>query len=103
MIAAAVSLVNLRAFLGWLCGQFSLVHLRPLQVKSAQILLGRSLEKISVALISCLVRKNMPVSKTGRCLDGSVAPFWRGFFWLWVAATFVLLSGVDGSCFALRR
>jgi hypothetical protein len=66
-------------------------------------LVGRSLGKISVALISCLVRKNMPMSMTGRCLAGLVAPFQQGFFWLWVAAAFVLSSGVDGSRFALRR
>ncbi len=101
-IAAIVSAVDSQAFLGWLYGQFSLVHLQPLQVKLAQILVGKSLEKISVALISCLARKNIPMSMIGRCLAGLVAPLWRGFFWRWVAATFVLLSGVDGLCFALR-
>ncbi len=40
-IAAIVSAVNLQAFLGWLYGQYSLVHLRPLQVKSAQILVAK--------------------------------------------------------------
>ncbi len=35
------------------------------------------------------------------CLAGLVAPLWRGLFWRWVAAAFVLLSGVDGSRFTL--
>ncbi len=52
-----VSAVRSPAFLGWLYGQFSLVHLQPLQVKSAQILVGRSLGKISVALVSCFGEK----------------------------------------------
>jgi hypothetical protein len=102
-VAAIVSAVNLQAFLGWLYGQFLLVHLRPLQVKLAQILVGKSLGKISVALISCLARKNMPMSMTGRCLAGLVAPLRWGFFWHWEAAAFVLLAGEDGSCFASRR
>ncbi len=101
-IAAIVSAVDLRAFLGWLYGQFSLIHLQPLQVKSAQILVGKSLGKISVALLSCLARKNMPMFVTGRCLAGLMALLQRGFFWRWVAAAFVLSSGVDGLRFALR-
>ncbi len=100
-IVAMVSAVSLPVFLGWLYGQFSLVHLQPLQVKSAQILVGRSFGKISVALVSCLVRKNMPMSGTWRCLAKLVAPLRQGFFWRWMAATFVLLPGVDGSCFTL--
>ena len=43
---AMVSLDNSRVFLGWLYGRESLVHSQPLQVKSAQILVGRSLGKI---------------------------------------------------------
>jgi hypothetical protein len=61
------------------------------------------LRKISVALISCLAKKNMPMFMTGCCLAGLVAPLQRSFFWRWMAAAFVLLSGVDGSRFALRR
>jgi hypothetical protein len=64
--------------------EFSRVHSQPLQVKSAQILVGRSLGKMSMALISCLVRKNMPMSVTWHCLAGLVAP---------------LLLALDGSCF----
>ncbi len=98
-----VAAVDSQAFLGWLYGQFSLVHSRPLQVKSAQILVDKSLEKISVALISCLARKNMPMSVTGRCLAWLMAPLQQGFFWRWVAAAFVLSSGVDGMRFILQR
>ncbi len=75
-----VSAVNLQAFLGWQYGQVSLEHSRPLQVKLAQILVGRSLGKMSMALMLFLVRKNMPISMTGRCLVGSVAPLRRIFF-----------------------
>ncbi len=49
------------------------------------------------------VRKNMPMSVTWRCLAGSVAPLRQGFFWGWMAAAFVLSSGVDGSCFTLQH
>ncbi len=48
-------------------------------------------------------KEHAHMSMTGRCLAGSVALFRWGFFWRWVAAAFVLLSGVDGSRFASRR
>jgi hypothetical protein len=95
-IAAMVSLDNSQAFLGWLYGQESLVHSRPLQVKSAQILVGRSLGKMSVALMLFLVRKNKPISATGCCFV-LVAPLQQGFFWRCRAAALVPSSGVEGS------
>ncbi len=48
-------------------------------------------------------KKKIPMSVTGCCLAGLMAPLQRGFFWHWVAAKFVLSSGVDGMRFALRR
>ncbi len=94
---------NSQAFLGWLYGQESLVHSQPLQVKLAQILVGRSLEKTSVALMSFLARKNMPILVTGHCFVGLVAPLRQGFFWRCTAATLALLSGVEGLRLTLRR
>ncbi len=54
-------------------------------------------------LISYLVRKNMLMSVTWRCLAGLVAPLRQGFFWHWMAAAFVLSFGVDGSRFTSWR
>jgi hypothetical protein len=98
-----VSVGNSTAFLGWLYGQDSLVHSRPLQVKSAQILVGRSLGKMSMALMSILVRKNMPISVIGHCFVWLVAPLRRGFFWRCTAAALAPLSGIEGSHLTSRR
>jgi hypothetical protein len=98
-----VSVGNLQAFLGWLYGQDSLVHSRPLQLKSAQILVGRSLGKMSMALMLFLVRKNMPISVIGRCFVWSVAPLQWGFFWRCMADTLASLSGVEGLCLTLQH
>jgi hypothetical protein len=76
---AIVSAVNSRAFLGWLYGQVSLEHSRLLQVKSAQILVGRSLGKMSMALMLFLVRKNMPISMTEHYLNRVSSTIAAGF------------------------
>ncbi len=72
-------------------------------MKLAQIMVGRFLGKMSMALMLFLVRKNMPISRTGCCLVGSVAPLWQGFFLRCTAATLAPLTGVEGLRLTLRR
>ncbi len=53
--------------------------------------------KMSMALTSFLVRKNMPISVIGHCFVWLVAPLWRGFYWRCTAAALAPLSaGVEG-------
>jgi hypothetical protein len=66
------------------------------------ILVGRSLGKMSVALMLLLVRKNMPILATGHCFVGLVAPLQWGFFWHCTAAALAPSSGVEGSRLTLR-
>ena len=90
-IAITLSFFMSLTFLGCKWEQFSLVHSRPLHVKSTHTNSAIPLGKTSEAFMSGLKRKNIPMSLTLRL--GASATERRGFFKRWFARALSFPSG----------